>query len=1374
MKLRFKALTTSADTGTSFTGDTGDDTYNGVIGTNGLVANGTTLNPGDNLTGGDGTDKLSVSISGTNTGADLTTAAVTLSSIETVSVSNYDTDDTFANIIDLSLASDVTTVALFASSATGDTTFSGIQSVVAAQISNGSGNLTLTYADAAVTGTADIQTLELSAVTAGTFAVAGASTGGVETLAITSSGSARNVLTGITDDTNLTTITVAGTQALTLGTVGVSVDTLDASSNSGGLTATLSTLVDQTVTGSSGNDVITAGTNLTGTDAAVDAGDGTADTLAVTADAVIAVADDGARYTNFETLSISTTEVTSAVNNTRTQDMSLISGITGMNVTAVTDIATVMDNLVADQLHAVTITNVAATTNTLNITGLDSTDTDAADDLIVSVTATRETSATSDAMTVNLGTATAVSGTTATAIDSGAGAVVLDISLADEESITINSLGGTGTNLVRALTNTAATSVTATGDNALSFASMSSTVVTTIDASAMTAAFIMGTNAGTVASTISGGTGADTLTGGTAADSMVGGAGNDSITGAAGNDSIEGGAGLDTIDAGSGIDNISAGAGNDTISVTTVGDFINLASAEVVGGGDGTDNLSFSAVAVTTIAATDLTGISSIETITINGGANAGSITLTDAVYTANGATTLAIVDGNRTANVAGTLTVDASALTSTNSVTVTGNSLTATNDTLTGGAGNDTFIFATVAGLEATDTVVGGAGTADTITLTATAAVTANLTGVTTVENITTTGTGGNVDITVGASTIAASSTLTTNASSVTNGAFDLDYDGVLVTETTAVQNVTGTAGADTIVGGSGNDIIAGGTGADVITGGVGIDSLTGGTGDDIFVVATTGTGFTGLTTAETVSGGDGNDTLRFTAGIVTIAASDLVSVSGVETIQIQNTSQVASLTLTDAFFTTNGATTLAINSSTATSGVLTLAASTLSSANSVQLDISGAANTANHVINLGAGNDTVTIDMDTMDSTITIAGGAGNDTLIFSENTDNGAQTVDATVTGFETVSFLTAGIAGAFSATVNDANVAAGITQKVNGSNITGTLLWNGAAELDGYFSITGGTGADSLTGGSLVDTISGGSGADQITGGLGADSLSGGGGVDTFVYALVTQSNSSNMDTITDFTTGTDKLQVTLNYSTLTSALTINAARASAGVAGSSLAAEALSGSRGEYVYDTTNSALYINYNADNLLTTSDFKIAMNAASTATASIVEGDINFVITGGAAADVITAGGGADTISGGLGADIITGGAGLDSLTGGGGADTFVLTGTTATTLDTISDWTTTSDTLQISIATYDNAGGSLAAIAAGGGIGAQHTAFVNAAALTGGSVAASTDAALFITLATGAVYWNYDGATAGGLVQIATVGANNIVDADWVLVA
>jgi hypothetical protein len=299
----------------------------------------------------------------------------------------------------------------------------------------------------------------------------------------------------------------------------------------------------------------------------------------------------------------------------------------------------------------------------------------------------------------------------------------------------------------------------------------------------------------------------------------------------------------------------------------------------------------------------------------------------------------------------------------------------------------------------------------------------------------------------------------LTTNASSlVAGGSIELTYDGSAISTATKVQNVTGSAGDDTITGGAGNDIIVGGDGNDSITGGTGIDNLSGGSGNDIFVVATTGTGFTGLTTAEAVSGGVGNDSLQFAAGTLVIAAADLVNVSGIETIELQNSSQTASLTLTDAFFSANGSTTLAVTATTQTTGATTLAASTLTAANSVQLNMSKTDNSAGNVINMGAGNDTLTIDLQALNNTTTLAGGAGNDTLVISANTGSANITQDATITGWETVSFLAAGVAGTFATTTNDAGVAAGVTQTINGSNLTGTLLWNGAGVIFGKFSIT----------------------------------------------------------------------------------------------------------------------------------------------------------------------------------------------------------------------------------------------------------------------------------------------------------------------------
>jgi Ca2+-binding RTX toxin-like protein len=413
------------------------------------------------------------------------------------------------------------------------------------------------------------------------------------------------------------------------------------------------------------------------------------------------------------------------------------------------------------------------------------------------------------------------------------------------------------------------------------------------------------------------------------------------------------------------------------------------------------------------------------------------------------------------------------------------------------------------------------------------------------------------------------------------------------------------------------------------------------------------------GLDSAEAVIGGSGDDTLAIAVGSanITVGSTDLLGLSSIKTIDIDNVnSQTASITLTDAVYTANGTTTLAVtNSGTGTDDGITVTASALSSANSVQFT-GASATAANENVVGGAGDDTFTFSTAGVatgyDANDTVNGGAGTDTLVISTGTTALTAATLTNVSNIEaiTVSGTTGGVG---TLTLVDGNFVSITGATVSASALTtGVLLFTAAAEDDSTFNITGGAGADNIVGGQLADTISGGSGADTITGGLKADVLSGGAGADTFVFATTAQSSGSNTDSISDFVSGSDKLNVTLDYSGINSGLTVDATVQTAR-AGTALIQENLSGSRGQSTYDTTGSALYINVNSDNLLTTSDYKIAINPAATATATIAEGDINFAITGGTGADTITAGGGADTIVAGSGADVITAGAGNDTIT-------------------------------------------------------------------------------------------------------------------------
>ena len=68
---------------------------------------------------------------------------------------------------------------------------------------------------------------------------------------------------------------------------------------------------------------------------------------------------------------------------------------------------------------------------------------------------------------------------------------------------------------------------------------------------------------------------------------------------------------------------------------------------------------------------------------------------------------------------------------------------------------------------------------------------------------------------------------------------------------------------------------------------------------------------------------------------------------------------------------------------------------------------------------------------------------------------------------------------------------------------------------------------GSGAVQLTGNGLSNNLVGGAGHDTLDGGLGNDRLTGGGGQDSFVFSSALKNNT---DTITDFVSGTDRIQL----------------------------------------------------------------------------------------------------------------------------------------------------------------------------------------------------------------------------------------------------
>jgi Ca2+-binding RTX toxin-like protein len=249
---------------------------------------------------------------------------------------------------------------------------------------------------------------------------------------------------------------------------------------------------------------------------------------------------------------------------------------------------------------------------------------------------------------------------------------------------------------------------------------------------------------------------------------------------------------------------------------------------------------------------------------------------------------------------------------------------------------------------------------------------------------------------------------------------------------------------------------------------------------------------------------------TLVLTNAVVDAMVNSSQAAVGTNATTIANSFETLNITATDASAT--AFTQLNMDASQITNGALNVSVTAGAGADTI---IGGAGNdtinggAGNDVITAGAGDDSViggagndTITMATnLTNADTIDGGADTDTLTF---TDNGSATTDLDhVTNVETITLG----AAATAVTTVDALVALGATLTVDGTNAT-TLNWNGAAETDGKFSVTGGAGNDTITGGAGADTISGGAGNDVITGGAGRDVVTVGAGNDTIVFAAGT--------------------------------------------------------------------------------------------------------------------------------------------------------------------------------------------------------------------------------------------------------------------------
>ena len=463
-------------------------------------------------------------------------------------------------------------------------------------------------------------------------------------------------------------------------------------------------------------------------------------------------------------------------------------------------------------------------------------------------------------------------------------------------------------------------------------------------------------------------------------ENLVGGALVDNFTGNALANRLCGNGGNDTL---------SGGAGNDTY----VFDPDTQLGADTVSDSSGIDTLDFSA---------------SDTGVIVNLGTNNSQQTL-------NANLRLTLPTGTTIENILGSNAAD----------TLTGNAVVnvlegrGDNDVLSGGSGNDSYVFDADSPL-GSDSITDSAGV-DTIDLSATTtlAVTLNL-GVVTSQVV-----NANLSLTLASAT-----------------AIDNAQGGSLndtITGNTANNTLTGNAGDDAIYGGDGVDSLSGLDGNDLLVGGAGNDSLNGGNGND------------------TLDGGAGNDLLTGSVGDDTyrLNASDSVSASS----QTETLSDTGGLDWLD--FSTTLVKSVTVNLGLATAqAVNTNLTVNLGSATTIenvigtqQADTITGNTLANILVGLG-GNDILS----GLGARDLIVGGAGADTLTGGDEED----LLIAGSTSYDAIAASLAAIRAKWTSTLTYAQRIADLR--------AGTGV---PALTSGTTVVSDGTSVDSLTGNLGID-------------------------------------------------------------------------------------------------------------------------------------------------------------------------------------------------------------------------------------------------------------------------------------------------------------
>lgn len=652
-----------------------------------------------------------------------------------------------------------------------------------------------------------------------------------------------------------------------------------------------------------------------------------------------------------------------------------------------------------------------------------------------------------------------------------------------------------------------------------------------------------------------------------ATDAFVGGAANpgDTFTLTTGSDSLVGTSANDTFNAGvqqdgagnlvetlQGVDQLDGGLGTDTLNVTLNGTNVapSLTSVEVV---------NVRAAAGTTLNLGSSTGVTNVNV--------AGSSAVARLVNI--GAAELGVSNQTQSVTVSGSTATELKL-----NLDTVGTAATDINLNLaaaTANAATSYDIAAKDAHVTILETVASAATTSASVAATGANELTFSAADLASLTSLTVTGEG---SLDLGAGTFTAVKTV---------AAAD-HAGGLTVTVDDTATAVNTGAGKDAVT-------VAGNLGA--------TQKVNTGAGDDM--VSVTGA----LTAGALIDGGEGVDTIGLTSTVASGATNDVeeMTFSNFEALAITdalagsiNLANLDDLQTVNLRAGVNGNNTISglntgatVNfgaAATANTDVTTLAVTGagVQTTDVLNVQLAGADAAQDFGVLSAAGVETLNLELDNTGTTPTAAnaftvglGAADHTTVNIS---GDASAVIDTPLTSVKTVD-----------ASASTGNVTVDVTGNANDVTMTGGAGVNTFTGGAGKDTIDGGEGNDVLVGGGGADVLIGGAGDDNLSGGAGADMLTGGDGVDTFTFGAAgfaaTDSNGVNVDTITDFVTGTDKIA----FDTLGTGTYAGEANGYGAV----LTALTGDNTNGQAVLDISTSTLYVDMDGNGVLDANDMAV-----------------------------------------------------------------------------------------------------------------------------------------------------------------------------------